>query len=265
MAKVLLYLDENLASSIALRYVDYLSSFLELNTFILHVVYSDGKKLTRSNMDEQASIEKMLRDGEATISRLLKTEKVKFGFSGPPKIRIGNRENEILRELREGNYDLFIEGHLPISKTENLTEVVSSELYEKCPCSILYVKNLSVSRTIGILIGDGTEPDAIAHTLGKLLKDSEMDIDLIYYNFKDVDNLEFLDSTQSEPSIETGEQIFTRHGLKISNIHNVLGTPEAMSDFLMNYAFVASSFSPRMPLIYETLAQTQASVLLCKK
>ncbi len=255
MAKALLYLDENLASSIALKYVDYLNSLIELTTSIIHVVQSDNKK----------QIAQMLKEGEATISRLLKTEKVKYGFNGPPKIKMGDKSREVLKELREGAYDIFIEGHSPVSKRENLNEVTSSELYRKSPCSILYVKNLSISRTIGVLVGMETDLDAIAYTLNKLLKESEMDIELICYNYKDVDNLEFVDVSDIGAIAKSSQKILEQQGLNVSNIHGVVGTPEAMSDFLLNYAFVASCFSPREPLIFETLAQTQNSVLLCKQ
>ncbi len=264
MAKALLYLDENLASSIALRYVDYLSSLLYLETFIIHVVEPDEKEQAGTGWVRRSWETGILESGQATISRLLKTEKVKCTFSGPPKIKIGDREREILQELRVGAYDLFIEGHLPISKSENFFELLESDLYKNVPCSILCVKNLSVSKTIGVLIGNGVQTNPIILTLDKLIKNSEMEIELIHYKFKDVDTLEFESNKEAEILIEESRNFFSQKGLNISNAHAVTGTPEALGDFMINYAFVACSFLPRKSLISEALAQSPNSVLLCK-
>ncbi len=263
MAKALLYLDENLASSIALKYVDYLSSIIELNTSIIHVVDISNAQPQKGNSRKLDEVE-MIKEGEATISRLLKTEKVKYGFNGQPKIKLGNKTKEVLQELQNGSYDLFIEGHLPLSEKENFAQVVSTELYQKCPCSILYVKNLSISNIIAVLLSSDVKPEQIASTLGKMLKNSEMETELIHYDFKDVDHLEFLETPDNNPIIAETASLLAKHGLKISTIHNVVGTPEAIGDFLMSYAFVASSFSTSPSYRFEALSQTQNSVLLCK-
>ncbi len=264
MAKALLYLDENLASSIALRYVDYLNSLLEIETFIIHVVEPDEKEQAGTGWVRRTWETGMLESGQATISRLLKTEKVKCSFGGPPIIKIGDKEREILQELRVGAYDIFIEGHLPISKSDDFFELIESDLYQNAPCSILCVKNLSVSKTIGVLVGNGVQPEPVAFTLDKLIKNSEMEIELIHYSFKDVDTLEFVNSQEAELILKKSKESFLQKGLNISNSHAVTGTSEALGDFLINYAFVACSLMPSKSIISEALAQSPNSVLLCK-
>ena len=264
MARALLYLDENLASSIALRYIDYLSTMIELTPFIIHVVEPEEKEQAGTGWVRRTWESGMIESGKATISRLLKTEKVKCAFGGAPKIKIGNKDDEILEEMRITSYDFFAEGHLPTSRTQDFLELLDSELYLRAPCSIMCIKNLSVSKTAGVLLGDGVDPETVVSEVRKIWDNSVMDIDLIYYAYKDSDNLEFLERSYASNLLDETEGLIKEAGLPCSNIHVVAGTPEAAGDFLINYAFVASSFPPKKSLVAEVLAYTPNSVFLCK-
>ncbi|OCC16151.1 hypothetical protein DBT_0613 [Dissulfuribacter thermophilus] len=264
MARALIYLDENLASSIALRYLDYLSSVVELEPFILHVVEPDGKEQAGVGWVRRTWEAGMIESGKATISRLLKTEKVKCSFAGPPKIKIGDRDREVVRELKTTMYDLYIEGYLPTSKSEEFYDLIKSDRYTKSPCSIMCVKNLSLSKTVGVLVGDGVDPEMVASTLKNLLSGSSMDIELIHYSYQESDNLAFLEKEQAGSLLVDAEKIFQDYSLPLLRTHVVAGTPESVGDFLINYAFVACSFLARKSLITEILGLTPVSILLCK-
>ena len=264
MARALLYLDENLASSIALRYIDYLSTMIQLTPFIIHVVVPEEKEQAGTGWVRRTWESGMIESGKATISRLLKTEKVKCAFGSTPKIKIGNKDDEILEELRITSYDFFAEGHLPTSRSQDFHDLLDSELYIKAPCSIMCIKNLSVSKTVGILLGNGVEPETVVSELKKIWDNSVMNIDLIYYTFKDSDNLEFLERSHASNLLNETEELLKKGELPCSNIHVIAGTPEAAGDFLINYAFIASSFPPKKSLVAEVLAYTPNSVFLCK-
>ncbi len=264
MARALLYLDENLASSIALRYIDYLSTMIELETFIIHVVEPDENEQAGTGWVRRTWEAGMTESGKSTISRLLKTEKIKYLFAVPPKIKIGKKDDEILEELKIPKYDFFVEGQLPTSRSDDFHELLQSDLYNGAPCSIMCVKNLSVSKTVGVLLGNGVIPNVIVSEIQKIWDHSLMDIDLIYYTYNDSDNLEFLDKSNADPILKETEELLKKAGLSYSNVHIIRGTPEAAGDFLINYTFIASSFPSKKSLIAKLLAQTPNSVFLCK-
>ena len=108
MIKTLLNIDENLASSIALRFSGYLNKFIPLNLYIAHVEEPDKKDHVGQGLVHQAWEEGVLASGKRLVDRMLRTENIDCPLAGRPRITVGNREEEIIYQLRSGQYKLYI-------------------------------------------------------------------------------------------------------------------------------------------------------------
>ncbi len=263
MNKTLLYLNEDLASSIALRYADYLASVSDLKLYIIHVEEPDLRQQAGTGWVRRTWETGVQETGTQVVKRIIKTENVKCRFAGPPRILVGEREYEILKELRIGGYDLFIEGHMDASSPSDFYKIVSSRLYKHAPCPILLVKNLTVSTTAAILLGDDVDHRKVVDRYQKLIHGSKLDTELIYFKFREQAEISFMDPSEGGVALKESEELLKAAGMPVKNSTVICGTPEQTGDFLRNYAFVAANFPVRKCLRMEVLGNTPASVLLC--
>ncbi len=261
--KALLYLNEDLASSIALRYADYLCSAADVKLHIIHIEEPDTKQQAGTGWVRRTWETGMQETGAQVVKRIIKTENVKCTFAAPPKIIVGDKEFETLRELRMGGFDLYMEGHLDTSSTDDFYKLVSSKLYKQAPCSVLMVKNLTVSKTAAIFLADAVDHRRVVDRYQKLFKNSKFDTDIIYFKFRDQDELSFMDVSEGGSILTETEDLLKVSGITVNKTSVICGTPEQTGDFLRNYAFVAANLPVRKSLRTEVLATTPASVLLC--
>lgn len=266
MIKGLLNLDENLASSIALRYVSHLAGRLEgLQLQMIHVEKPDVKPHSAGYGWVRRTWEKGVREaGMLAITRLLKTENVQFPYWGSPKVLIGEREAETLSELQENVYDLYIEGNLNTSNKNDFYDLVTSRLYADSPCPVMIVKNLVNKNSAVLVCGDGVDRQAlIKQFLGIMLK-AQFDVDLLYYKFQENDEPVFLEKSEAGSTLAEAEALLAENNVTVGRSEVVSGTPETVGDYLQKYDLVVSTFPTRKSPRLELLAHTSSSVMLCK-
>ncbi len=261
--KILLYLNEDLASSIALRYADYLCTVADVKLYSIHVEEPDVKQHAGTGWVRRTWEAGMQETGSQIVRRIIRTENVKCRFAGPPMIKVGEREFEILEELRMGGYDLYLEGRMDASDSDEFFRIISSRLYKQSPCPILLVKNLTVAKTAAVLLGDGVDHRKVVDRYQKLFPGSSLGIEIIYFKFRDQAEISFMDISEGGSAIRETEEMLRRVGMKVAKSTVICGTPELTGDFLRNYAFVASTQPVRKSLRMDVLAHTPASVLLC--
>ncbi len=263
MKKTLLCLDENLASSIALRYADCMPDLIETDIYLIHVEEPDNRQQAGTGWVRR-TMEKGIRElGREAVQRLLRTEKVRFRFRGAPNIVVGDREREVLFELKVGEYDLYMEGNVSTPNPADFFDLVTSKLYSKAPCPILMVKNLAVNNRVALLCGDGVDHDLLAGSFLHLTENRDVEIDLVFFRFQEKDELSFLDRQEGGSSLEAVEKALLAGGKQVKGCHVVSGTPEVVGDYLKDFAFVASTLPTRKSPRLEVMANTPASLLLC--
>ena len=76
MLKTLLYINEDLASSIALRYVDYLNRFIPLSLYVTHVEDVDEKEQAGTGWVRRTWEDGVESSGKRLVDRMLKTENI---------------------------------------------------------------------------------------------------------------------------------------------------------------------------------------------
>ena len=266
--KALLSLDENLASSIALRYACQQANLIpSMKLQAIHVEEPDkNKKHSGGSSWVRRSWEKGLEAaGVDEVNRLLKTENVSCPFVGPPKVFVGNRQGEILEELVIGGYDMYMEGDLNTSVVSDFNDLITSDLYRKSPCPVMIVKNLISSNTAGLLCGDGVDHQKLIENFLRVFKGSGIEVDLLYYKFQEQDNVIFQDKEEAGSILTEAEKALADAGMHPRRSQVLSGSPERVGDYLRNYFLIASTFPSRNGPRLELLAHVLAPVFLCRQ
>jgi len=266
MIKGLLALDENLASSIALRYASKMIEVLPMQLRAGHVEIPDEKQHSGGSGWVRRTWERGLQEaGLQAVQRLLNTEKVPCPFVGAPLVFIGNRDDELLEELRTGGYDLFIEGNLNTSDINDFSRLLSSRLYTKSPCPIMVVKNLVNSQNALLLCGDGVDHMTLIPQALHILAGDNLDFDILFYRFQEIDEPQFMDKNEAGSTLIEAENLLKDHNIKPKSSQVICGKPEMVAAWLKKYSVVASSFPTRKSPRLELLAHCPSPVLLCKQ
>ncbi|HHB75180.1 MAG TPA: hypothetical protein ENK84_01355 [Desulfobulbus sp.] len=264
MLKTLLYINEDLASSIALRYMAYLNKVVPIALYVGHVEEADEKEQTGTGWVRRAWEDGVASNGKRLVDRMLRTENIDCPLAGRPKIFVGDRETEIIYELRSGNYDLFAQGYLNTADPDSFFSFISSSLYAKAPCPILVVKNLTVSKKCALLCADSVSPEVLVEKSLPIIGASSLKIDIVYYKFKELEDLKILDREEGGSQLRETESLLAKAGQSVDGVTVITGTPEQTGDFLKEYALVASTFPGRKSMRMQTLANSLASVLLVR-
>jgi hypothetical protein len=287
-----LYLDEDLASSIALKFADHMRQLIyDLRLQMIHVMRPDIKPQSVGSGWVRRTWEKgVLEEGMSMISRMLKTENVQFPISGPPKVMMGDRDKETLAELTTNAYDLFIEGGQNISNVKDFHKLINSSLYKKAPCPILIARNeIKRNRTV-LLAEEGTNIKRLAQQFGRIMHTSKLAVDLIYFKapkiidwdrhmsavaFAEAGEFEtareFIQKEnslqkngESSQTFSDSETIAALNKINLNDTRFMNGPAEKLGVLLKDYDLVASTFPSRKCTHLEALASTNASVMLFK-
>ena len=261
MLKTLLYVNEDLASSIGLRFMAYLHKFVPLSLYVTHVEEPDedqvGTGWVRRTWEDGVTA-----SGRRLVDRMLRTENIDCPLAGRPKIFVGDRETEIMYELRNGSYDLFAQGYLNVSETDQFHEMVGSSLYQEAPCPILLVKNLSISTKCALLCSDSVDPRILVEKTMERLGDSAFTFELVFFKYSEIETMTHLDEAEGGAVLARARDLLREAGRSVEAVRVVAGLPEQVGDYLKNYALVSSTLSTRRSMRMDVLAHSLASVLL---
>jgi len=265
MIKGLLVLDENLASSIALRYACQLTDYMPIKFKAAHVESPDTDHQSAGIGWIKRVWEQGLEDaGRQTVRRLIQTEKVDCEFIGGPKILIGDHNTELLNTLWGGRYQLLIEGNLNTSNIDTFYNLITSELYSTSPCPMLVVKNLVSPEKAVLVCGEGVNPHTLGSQFVKIAKESSFIIDILFYKYEDNGEPVYLDNSEGGSALVTLEEMLTQNGFQIQQSRVVCGSPEQTADLLRAYGLAISTFPSRKSARLELLANIPIPILLCR-
>ena len=271
MLKTLLYIDEDLASSIALRFTDYLHKFAPLSLYVIHIEQLEEKEQVGAGWIRHAWEDGVCSSGKRLVDRMLRTENIACPLAGRPKIFteepgfLGERQDqEVVYELGNGTYDLFIKGYLDSANPEPFYELITSKLFQETKCPMLVVKNLSLSKKYALLCADSVDPKLLVEKSMNVLGDSTFDLDLVFFKFKENEELTVLDHEEGGGSLREVEDLLAERGKEVNKTTVLSGTPEQMGDYLKEYAVVASTMPTMKSMRMYVLAHSLASVLLVR-
>jgi hypothetical protein len=271
MLKTLLYIDEDLASSIALRFTDYLHKFIPLSLYVIHVEQLDEKEQVGTGWIRHTWEDGVCSSGKRLVDRMLRTENIDCPLAGRPKVFVEEpgfmgekKDREVAYELGDGMYDLFIKGYLDSANPEPFYELITSRLTQEARCPVLVVKNLSLSKKCALLCADSVDPKVLVEKSMNILGDSSFDLDLVFFKFKENEELVVLDQEEGGKHLRDVESLLAEQGKEVHKTTVLSGTPEQVGDYLKEYAVVASTLPSRKSMRMYVLAHSLASVLLVR-
>lgn len=169
MIHTLLAINADLASSIAFRYACRLAKAIDMRLQPIHVEaaenekYPPGSGWVRSTWEEG-----LLQSARESITQLINTEKAGCTPLDTPLVRIGEREDELLGEIRKSACDLLLEGILENFDTQVFHHRIRSKLYRQADCPIILVKNLADPGRVALLIQAAEDVAPVVSTFVKL-------------------------------------------------------------------------------------------------
>lgn len=267
MLRTLVYLDADLASSIALRYACQLTQVIDMKLHTVHVEdpdqdgYAPGTGWVRRTWESA-----MLKTGEFEIAQLIKAEKSSCPMLGTPKILVGERGNEILREIQRESYDLFVEGSLHSFTPQKLFDKIHSRLYKNIPCPVIIVKNLVNLDKIALIVRDEIESKQLVSMFLKIFSGTKLNFDLIYCEFQESRKLSSKGREDANGTLNAVEKILTEQNWHPEDCRTLQGSPEEIGDELRNYGLVASplhhSISKKSNW-FQLLSHIPSPILIC--
>ncbi len=261
----LVYVDENLASSIALRYAGALANLTGMAIQPIHVEEPDHKSHSSGSGWVRRSWEQgLVAAGRQEVERLLRTEKVDCRLAGVPKVLVGDRQAEILDELQRFSYDLYIEGYLNTASVNDFYALLGSQLYRKMDRPALVVKNLVPLDRVLLLTNESVDCTRLIPCFTRLFQDAPVIVDLLYYKFREGGSVQLEDRSEAGSYLDNAEAVLAEAGRKADKVQVIQGSPEQVVDHLRSYGLVVSTFPSRKSPRYELLAMLPNPLLLCR-
>jgi len=276
MIKTLVSLNADLASDITFRYSCRLSQLTDMNLQAIHIEEMEsnppGTGWVRNTLEQG-----LLHTAQEEISGLIKAAQSSYHSLDAPIIRVGDPERELLREIKDGSYDLFMEGILNSFSPVNFKKRLQSGLYRNAPCPMLLVKNLVELNRAAFLLNDNTDLTSCISTFLKIFTKPEPEVDLIHFSFPESGRKGFNEKVEeagasshknSDKILENAEAILKKNGRDRRESRIIRDTPEKLNEFLADYGLIVTQM-PRNPSqksnVMELLSHVPTAILLCRK
>jgi len=262
----LIYLDEDLPSSMALRFAAEQGNRTKGRLQVLHAQDPGSKAVPGAGWVRRSWEEGLLKAGTDDVNRLLKTEKVDCPHAGAPRVVIGTRDEAVVEELRRRNYDLYIEGYLNTSNTDDFFHLLDRPRFRDTKVPVMLVKNLVPVHNILMLAAESVPFEVVLPCFSKIYDDLDgsPDITLLYYRFAEEKELLFLDQAEAGSYLNRAGRLLSEAGREDVEFQVVQGTPEQAALYMRNYGLVVSTFPTRRSPRAELLALLSNPLLLCR-
>lgn len=278
MINTLVSLDADLASSIALRYSCRMTQLIDMHLQTIHVEevekegYPPGSGWVRTTWEKG-----LLQTAQDEIAQLINADKSSCPSLDRAIVRIGDREEELLKEIEENSYDLLLEGVLNSFDAQLFYQKVRSKLYRYARCPIVLVKNLVSPDRAALLLSDSKDIEAMVRNVAKLFKQSSISIDLVAFSTKRSGQASIMktvaEATAQEldavaADIEMAATLLAEQGLTLSEKWFIRDSPKKIGEMLGKYGLVAACISgntAKKIQIMELLSRVPTATLLCKQ
>jgi len=268
MVNILVSVNPDLASSIAIRYAGQLSQLMDIALQPIHVKEPEQKgNLFGTGWVRHTWEHALAEKGEEEINLLIRTEKRYCPALAAPRVVVGERENEILRELQTGAYDLFMEGVLASFDEADFKKLLGSKLYQNAPCPAIAVKNLVTLEKVALLSYAGLEPSRLLGDVTDILAQLKLPLEVIHLvPRKDIKDLEVNEGGQNTQEFNNLVDAIGKKGLNFEKGQVLTGHPKDIADYLSRYGLVVCAvrdvLEKKSP-IYTVLAFTPSPIFIC--
>ena len=267
MIKVLVSVDSDLASSIALRYACQLANLVEVELQTIHIkepgleVPSTGAGWARRTWEKE-----LLQKGEDEIAQLLRAESSFCPVLSKPLVFIGDRQEAILNELQRGGYDLFVEGIPSVAASAKLYQRINSSLYQQMNCPFILVKNLLPLQRVLLLLSEEADPRRLISTFLRIFRGAKIGVDLLSYRFRHTGLTLSQGEEEWDERSKGARELLASEGWTPGQSRVAQGAPVELVEHLQEYGLVLAaverSFSKKSQLL-ALLDRIVSPVLIC--
>jgi hypothetical protein len=218
----------------------------------------------------------LLQTAQQEIAQLINTEKANCPVLDEPIVRIGDREEELLQEIKRESYDVFLEGVLSSSDEQLFFQKVRSKLYRQIPCPIILVKNLVAPSRVALLLAEHKDVKPMINTFANLFEKSKMTVDLVYVKTQRTgpDASPKIAAEAAGPEwaearglLDDATERLAFHGWTPQERWIIQERPPKIGEMLGPYGLVGSRL-PRTPhkssMVMELLSHVASAILLAK-
>ena len=278
MINTLVSLNADLASSIAFRYSCRLTEFVDMRLQTIHVEEVDAEGYPPGSGWVRSTWEKgLLQSARQGISRLINTEKTNCPPLGDTIVRIGDHDDQMLQEIAEKSYDLYIEGVLNAFDAQLFHQKVKTKFFKHVPLPILLVKNLVAPSRIALLMEDPQDAVAVISAFLKIFGKSKLALDLVHFTITKSDQGVLkekipLDATTPDTNntlgvIAEAKALLGKNGWAPKDSWTLRGNTQQIGEMLGDYGLVGA-FLPRNTtkkrFVMELLSRVPSATLICK-
>jgi len=263
MQDVLIALQTDLASGIAIRYACQLEKLARFNMQAIHVPDMDEQGHSPGGgWVHQTWENAVIQQARKKIARLVKEDLFYCYLARAPKIVQGEKDEVILEEMRQKNYDFFIEGLLHSFEPDRFFQKLDSRLYRNLTCPVLMVKNL-VNPDRGIQIV-GT-PETVSFVLPwffKVLNELPVEPDILICHFEtSLGKVTFL---ENDSDLISGiEDQFLKQGKKPGKIRTARGSVDKLVSLVRDHALLVSVLPESRSHMADMLSMSPCPILFC--
>ena len=276
MIRALIFVDKRLASRIALRYACRLAKQTGMDLQTIHIEDTEHGDTPPGTGWVKSTWEKgLLVSAGAEISQLINELKPTCPTLRKPKMCVGARETEILRELEHTPYDLFIEGGLFSFNKSGFLGRFGTKLYREISCPILVVKNVGDIKKAVILIEDTTDLWSLIPRFFRTLEGADLELDILHVKLQKPGRLSFKEGAEAmktssvedvDKIIISAKQMLGETGWSPQKTRVIRDAPAGIVDSLQEYGLVVSCLSrqtARKSSMLELLSHVPSAVLVC--
>ncbi len=264
MQNILVSIEADLPSSIALRYACRLASRTDAKVQVIHVKEPDeAGPAVGAGWASLTWQKELLAQAHQEITQLLRDELTHCSTLAEPIVAVGDRQHHVLAELGRHPYDLLVEGLPAPPSASALHHVLHSEVLRKAHCPVLLALTMAPLRRALVCLDSG----GLGHVecFGRLFAGAPLAVDLAYLELKGQDRP--AGGQEPESLLAEARQTLTGLGLQVEEQSVRQGSPETMSALADNYGLLVAPLKreahhhehPWMAL----LGNTSTSMLLC--
>jgi len=267
MKKALVYLDEDLPSSMALRYAAAHTGQLGMALQVIHVVEPSPRGRDDSGRVNRSWEKKLLAEGSDEVSRLVKTENIAYVKAGEPKIVLGDKDTETLQELKGGSFALYFEGFMNGTNNTGFLDFLDAKRFQEMSCPLLIVKNLVSHENLLLLVDDEVDAEMVVSELNRLyggLKNT-LNLTVLYYRYMNAKELTFLERKEAGHQLDIVDEQLDRLGWSDPEWMCMQGQPDKAAEYMRGYGLVVTVFPAGRNRRAELLACLTNPVLLVRK
>ena len=245
MKKALLYLDEDLASSMALRFAADQARQLDMTLQVFHVVAPEGRAPEQMGWVNRSMEKVLLAAGVDKVNRLVRTENIDYPKVGEPRIALGDKDQEVIRELAGGEYSLYVEGFLASQEAPaDFARFLTAERLQNATCPLLLVKNLVDHAHLLLLLDREMDAGRLVSRLTELYGSAAADIDLtvLLYRQDDGQELVFQQQRKNDAVLTRVDAMLAEYGWSEPEWQVVQGPPDKTAEYMRGHGLVATAF-----------------------